>query len=145
MSHTTPHSTADLVISCIDYRFRPLVAAWIKKEFNDTADLVAGAGAGKSLLDPVSRDYILGQIKIGVALHGVKTVHLVQHLDCGAYGGSGKQTDAAAEQAFHATESAKAALVIQRAYPTLAVKTYFATFAGVEEQPAPALIYADPR
>lgn len=133
MSNTVhTHGTDNLVISCIDYRFRSLVAQWIKKEFDNSADLIADAGAAKAILDKASREYILGQIKIGIDLHGVTTVHILNHLDCGAYGGSDKHAGAAAEQAFHAAEGVKAAAVIKGAFPKLDVKINLVTFEGVQ-------------
>lgn len=137
------HGTSNLVISCIDYRFRPAVAQWIKKEFNDSADLLADAGAAKSLLDTASCDYILDQIKIGIALHGVTTVHILNHIDCGAYGGSSKHADVTSEHTFHAAEGAKAVAVIREAFPDLTVKTYLVTFEGVQAFPVQEVSYAN--
>lgn len=125
---THSHGVKDLVISCIDYRFRPRVAQWIHEEFNDQADLVAVAGASKSILDGPSREYILGQIDIGIRLHGVERIHIVDHIDCGAYGGSKLHDHEDAEITFHAGQCAGAADAIREKFPQLTVLSYALCF-----------------
>jgi carbonic anhydrase len=51
-------------------------------------DLVSIAGAGKDLLSENSaeRDFILKQISISKKLHDIKTVYVLMHDNCGAYG-----------------------------------------------------------
>ena len=135
MDSSTPspasHGVRDVVISCIDYRFRPLIAAWIKDELNDQADLIAVAGAAKTLNDAVSQEYIMGLIKIAQDLHGVTTVHLLNHLDCGAYGGSKLHTSEEQEKQFHSQQCALASEIIARQFPDLTIKAYFVDFSGV--------------
>lgn len=125
---TQPHGVSDIVISCIDYRFRPRVAAWIAQNLGDASDLVAVAGASKAFLDPSSRDYLLQQIDIAIRLHGITRVHLLDHIDCGAYGGSGLHADEAAETSFHAEQCALAQQVIAAKFPTLTVVPYVVGF-----------------
>ncbi len=125
---TQSHGVKDLVISCIDYRFRPRVAEWIAGQFNSQADLVAVAGAAKSLIDMPSREYILNQIDIGIRLHGVGRVHIIDHIDCGAYGGSKMHESEDAEIAFHSGQCATAADVIREKFPQLTVLSYALCF-----------------
>lgn len=124
MSDHASHGVNDLVISCMDFRFRERVAAWIAANLNNQADLVGAAGASKAILDPVSQEFLMNMIKIGRDLHGVKTVHIIDHIDCGAYGGSGKHADEASETNFHAEQLAAAAKLVAEKFPTLQVKTY---------------------
>ncbi len=125
------HHTNDLVISCIDFRFRPLVNRWIETHLHGQADLAAMAGASKAILDHDSRPVLLNQIKIARDLHDINTVHLMDHVDCGAYGGSGQHIDKLAELTMHRRELAAAATVIEQAFPTLAVKSYVVDFDAV--------------
>ncbi len=97
---TKHHGVKDAVITCIDYRFRARSAAWIKRNLKDQADLIAVAGASKALLDKHSASYVLSLIKIAVDLHGIKRVHIVDHMDCGAYGGSKEHAGEVAEEIF---------------------------------------------
>ncbi len=45
------HRVDNLVISCIDFRFRQRVSNWIETELAGQADLVAFAGASKAIVD----------------------------------------------------------------------------------------------
>lgn len=96
------HYTADAcVVWCFDDRFYKLLKAFGKQERFDHIDLVKVAGGAKTLAGDASpdRDFVLGQIKTSVRLHGTKRVVLMLHRDCGAYGGSKSFTDAVAEKA----------------------------------------------
>ncbi len=132
------HGCNDLVISCIDYRFRDSVAAWIKENLGNQSDLVAVAGTSKAIIDETSRDYVLGLIKIGVDLHGVCRVHLLDHMDCGAYGGSSQHTGDEAEVAFHASKLDEAEQIIRQHFPQLEIVKYVMTTSGIEQLAAEA-------
>jgi hypothetical protein len=126
------HTVDNFTISCIDFRFRAKIAEWIKNELGDQSDLVAIAGVSKAILDDDTRAAVLKQIGIAERLHEIKTVHLVDHIDCGAYGGSAKfEGDKDAEVAMHHEELSKAADVIKAEYPSLAVETHIIDFEGM--------------
>lgn len=119
------HGTNNLVISCMDYRFRERTAAWITENVSGGADLVSVAGAAKAITDNVSREYIFSLIDIGIRLHGVKTVHILNHIDCGAYGGSGQHENEGAEKEFHRKECEQARELLLKKFPDLEVEIYF--------------------
>lgn len=123
----------DLVIHCIDFRFRHQIADWIAENLNDQADLVAIAGVSKALNDEASRDVVLYQIEIANKLHDMTRVHLMDHVDCGAYGGSKSYSDKAAEVAMHQEELKKAAQIVKAKLPSLTVKTYVVDFDSITE------------
>lgn len=125
------HGVSDVVISCIDYRFRARVADWIKQALNDQADLIAVAGDSKAFLDDASGQYLLNLIKIAVDLHGVTTVHVLDHIDCGAYGGSKMHDCLENEEAFHSERCSLAADTIARTFPHLNVKSHIVTFDNI--------------
>ena len=83
-------------------------------------DIVSVAGAVKDT------DFILGQIGISVRLHDMKEVVLLNHTDCGAYGGSSKFDSESAERDFHIREMQKAKEAILAKYPELSVKLMLA-------------------
>lgn len=117
------HHTDSVVISCMDFRFRHQVNAWIESELG-SADLIAAAGASKCLTDSESQAFILKQIGLAAALHQAKTVVVIDHLDCGAFGGSRKYPVAADEARVHEKHLREAALIIRKSYPALTVKLY---------------------
>jgi hypothetical protein len=64
-------------------------------------DIISLAGAAKTLAAPVEPAYFetaMHQIALAVSLHGIDAVILVNHEDCGAYGGRQAFGSAEAEQ-----------------------------------------------
>ena len=122
----------NLTISCIDFRFRAGIAQWIKHQFNDQSDLVVLAGASKATLDEDTQPAIMKQIDLASQLHSIKTVHIVDHVDCGAYGGSAKfNGNKEAEVSMHNEELEKAKQAILSKFPSLSVETHIIDFDGM--------------
>ena len=93
------HTCKALVIHCIDFRFRKSLAEFLEKRFGDSYDLVSVAGGVKRLVsDPLDNNFILEQIKISDTLHKPEVILLIQHEDCGAYGGSAALGDFSTEK-----------------------------------------------
>jgi len=119
----------------MDHRFKPVIEAWIKQNCAGDADDLSLPGAAwclNSESDPC-KEAVLTSISKAVELHNVSTVHLINHIDCGGYGGSKKHKDVIAETAFHRDELQRAAKIIQEHFPDINVKLYFANFQGVEQ------------
>ncbi len=115
----------NLTISCMDYRFRAGIAAWIDEKLDGQSDLVALAGASKAILDESSQPVVLNQIGLASQLHGIQTVHIIDHIDCGAYGGSAHYNgDRGAEFGMHQEQLGKAARVILSHFPGIKVETH---------------------
>lgn len=125
------HSVDNVVLNCMDFRFRPLIAEWIDSELGGKADQIAMAGATKALLDDTSREATLNYIGIAIRLHDAKTLHIVDHIDCGAYGGSAKFTDKGEEITFHHDQLAAATKVVKESYPDLNVASHIIDFDGM--------------
>jgi hypothetical protein len=67
-------------------------------------------------------------------LHQTRTVILMLHSDCGAYGGlSAFENDSQREAEHHRQELSRAAQVLKSEIPELLVQTYFVDFEGVWE------------
>ncbi len=126
------HQVNDLVISCMDFRFRPKIAEWIKNSLNDQADLVILAGASKAILDDDTQASMLKQIGLGEKLHTIKTVHIIDHIDCGAYGGSAKFNNKDDETTTHKDTLNKAEEIVKKSFPDLEVKKYIIDFDHIE-------------
>ena len=119
----------NLTITCIDYRFRSKYAAVIDNEQEGQSDLVVLAGASKAVNDEDTRESVLKQIDIAQRLHGIQTVHILDHIDCGAYGGSASfADDKDGETTMHKTELEKATQVIKERFPDLEVKSAIVDF-----------------
>ncbi len=123
MSHVS-----NLVISCIDFRFREKEAKWINDALRGEADLVSIAGASKSIVEEDSQKIILHQIEIAKTLHGIREIHIIDHIDCGAYGGSQLHKKKDDEVELHSNELKKATDIIRSQFPDLHIHTYLLDF-----------------
>jgi carbonic anhydrase len=132
------HYKADAaVVWCFDHRFDLVRQKLLKKIGVDRFDLIVVAGGAKNLSSPGSendRQFVLGQIKSSIRLHGTKNVILMVHSDCGAYGGlAAFKNDAAVEAEHHRQEMHKAVAYLKTEIPDVAVQGVSVDFEGVWE------------
>src|SRR3989344_2257507 len=124
------HTCKALVIHCIDFRFRKSLSEFLESRFGDSYDLVSVAGGVKRLVaDPLENNFILEQIKISDRLHKPEVILLIQHEDCGAYGGSVAFGDFSTEQEAQNQELEKAKALL-REQCTQSVEKYLARLSG---------------
>lgn len=81
------HQCTALVLSCMDFRMHQPLHDWMSGEYQ-SFDVVHLAGGARTLLQAETAELIIGQIELSARLHGITTVVIVNHWDCGAYGGS---------------------------------------------------------
>lgn len=111
----------------MDFRFGPDLKKFMDEHnLLGDADMIALAGAAKNINDEATREFALTQIQLSRDLHHMKEVHLLNHMDCGAYGGSKAFPGFDAERAFHMDELKKAAATVKEKYPDLTVHTWLA-------------------
>src|SRR3989338_5495661 len=118
-----------LILCCMDYRYIDAALRFVKKQLGVNAyDVKTDAGGTKALLngDPSVRAWILSNVKLAYHRHGVRTVVLVHHEDCAAYGGSVAFKDGAEETACHAQQLAMAASLLRATFSRLTVRMFYA-------------------
>ena len=116
-----------IVVLCMDYRFWPETIKIFKEEYGN-CDLIGLAGSAKNLASPsneANRITILENIDTSVKLHKAKRLVLINHIDCGAYGGSKAFSSFDDELAFHTNELKKAKQIATDKFPELEVETVF--------------------
>jgi hypothetical protein len=131
------------VVWCFDNRFELLLRKLVKRLGLNYYDPIRIAGGTKYLASPPSpdspnaerdREFVLEQIRISMRLHETKTVILMLHSDCGAYGGlAAFEGNAEKEAENHRAELQRAASYLLSQIPELTVKPYFVDFEGVWE------------
>jgi carbonic anhydrase len=92
--------------------------------YNDF-DLICLRGGSKAVIDESSRGAIFESIDAAIRLHGVKRVIIVDHIDCGAYGGSNIFANCSEEESFHLTRLNEATSIIRAVYPSLEVVSVY--------------------
>ncbi len=121
------HTCNALIMHCMDFRFGPDIKQFMEeRNMLGDCDLVAFAGAAQNLLKPEFQAFAQRQIELSKRLHGISEVHLMNHMDCGAYGGRAAFADRDAEKAAHAADLISAAAVIKAQHPELAVLLWIA-------------------
>ena len=126
------HTCKGVALHCIDFRFRKRLEEFLHERFlNDDYDLIVVAGSVKSLAG--ERDgscFLTEQFDISLRLHVPSVIVLLQHEDCGAYGGSVAFTDFEAELNFQKEELRKAAALLYERFPKVAIERYFIRLSG---------------
>jgi len=123
-----------LAISCIDGRFVKRETEWVADKTDGVFDYRTEVGCSKAILDsPLDRERLVDLIAVSKRLHSIKEIWLIDHIDCGAYGGSKEHADADSECSFHAGKLSEAARIINETYPELTVKTFYADWEKIKE------------
>ena len=118
------HKCDAVVLSCIDFRFWKETIEFVE---NDppagglgikTFDFPSLPGSAKAINESNDEKFVFGCISVTVELHHAEKIVIINHQDCGAYGGSAKfNNDEKAEQEFHENELKKAKDKILAKYP----------------------------
>jgi hypothetical protein len=126
-----------LVVHCIDFRFHEAAARFVRVQLGlETYDLLATPGAARhltALAAPERQAALLDDIATSLHLHAPSRLVLINHADCGAYGGQAAFASVEAEAAFHHGALRQASQLLRARYPTLAVTTSFAAAAAPDD------------
>ena len=121
------------VLHCIDFRFREFLQDFLHKRFlKDNYDLIVVAGGVKELVTDQGKnpDSLVKQFHISQRLHSPVVFVLIQHEDCGAYGGSAVLGESLQELEFQKKELLESAAFLKKHYPKTAVEMYFIDLSG---------------
>ena len=113
------HDCEAVVLTCIDFRFWKETVEFVENQLGiKSYDFPSLPGAAKAINESNGEDLAMSCISVPINLHHAKKIVLVNHADCGAYGGSKKfNGDSEAEQKFHEAELRKAKDKIFEKYP----------------------------
>lgn len=121
------HNCPNLLIRCMDFRFHRTLDELLPELFSDEGGIkdydspgVAGGGS-KSIIDEASRPVVFSAIDIAIEKHHISRIIVVNHVDCGAYGGSSQFTSPDEEEKFHRGELKKAEEILTAKYPELEI------------------------
>ena len=134
------HTCESVVVHCIDFRFRKRLNEYLMGRFPDGYDLIASAGAVKRLLaNGGENNSAMDDLEISHRLHDPKLIVLIQHEDCGAYGGTKAFESAEMEKEFQKDELQKTAELLKKKFPDLEVECLFARLSGDVDIIVPAV------
>jgi len=144
-SPTERYKCEAAIVWCFDNRFETVLRKLIKRLQIEYFDPIRIAGGTKCLASPdreSDRDFLIEQIRLSMRLHDTKSVILMLHSDCGAYGGlAAFENDSDTEAQHHCLELQRATSYLHSQIPELKVQPVFVDFEGVwaiDEQGAQA-------
>ncbi len=131
------HYKADAaVVWCYDNRFWKAFHYFLGNEGIKNFDPIVVAGGTKSIASPENeseRAFMMKQIELSIKLHHTPRVILMNHSDCGGYGGLGAfDNNEHQESSFHQEELTKAKKLVQENFPNVRVDAIFVDFQGIK-------------
>lgn len=124
------HTCQALLLRCMDFRFEKAIEGYIKdKNLLNNCDLVSIAGAAKNIVNPAhesDKECVSHQFEISKRLHETKEIILMNHTDCGAYGGRKAFFSDEEEHEKHATDMKKAKEALGAQYPDMTIRMVLA-------------------
>jgi carbonic anhydrase len=130
---TRPFKCRALLLRCIDYRLEKPGHAYLERRgLGDACDILSVAGSVRTLVrssGAEGRDFLLGQIALSMRLHSPEEIVLMNHTDCGAYGGTAAFPSEEAETRAHLRDLAAARGLIRSLHPGVAVRLLLARVA----------------
>lgn len=126
--HKGIHHCEAVLLTCIDFRFWREAVDFVETEMKiQDFDFPSLPGAAKAINESSGGDVASQCIGVPCDLHHVEKIIMVNHADCGAYGGAVKfNGDVEAEQKFHEKELRKAKEKILEKYPNKEVILIYA-------------------
>jgi carbonic anhydrase len=111
-----------LVVHCMDYRLQKFLQPWITVRFGyDNFDIISLAGGVHDC------ETVLKYVQLAVQVHAIKTVCLINHEDCRAYGHDGTYKR-------HRHDLTDAQQKIRALFPGLEVEKFYLHLDGAFEQ-----------
>jgi hypothetical protein len=113
------HHCEAALLTCVDFRFWREAVDFAESELRiKDFDFPSLPGAAKAINECRDNDVSSQCISVPCNLHNAEKIIIVNHADCGAYGGAIKfNGDIEAEQKFHENELQKAKEKILAKYP----------------------------
>ena len=117
------HQAEAILITCIDFRFHQAVLEYVKKNLAVDFDLLTIPGVAKNFalgngLAQQSKDIIKN---VSLPLHHIKKIILLNHWDCGGYGGSASFSAPEAEEQKYQADLKQAREILTNDFPELQV------------------------
>jgi len=131
--NNSSHKCTACLVFCIDFRFQKFFYDWSMKRFPQDCDIVAAAGGVKEIVFSQKQrkpSFLLSQLKLSHDLHKTSTIVLIQHEDCGAYGGSASFENFEKEKEFQQKELHLAEEIVKKEIPGVNVEKYFVRLSG---------------
>lgn len=132
------HKAQACALFCMDFRFKDATLEYLRRE-QDLVDLdiVVLAGSSKNIADPKTSDdkeEILRQLELSSRLHHIDKIVLIDHTDCGAYGGTKAFGESLIkEKEAHVKNLRKAKEILSKIFPDKKIMLFYANLKNQSE------------
>lgn len=129
------HHCEAVVLSCIDFRFWRETVEFVEQELGvKYFDFPSLPGAAKTINESIGADLAMKCISVPCDLHHAQKIIIVNHEDCGAYGGSKRfNNNPDLEQEFHENKLREARVKILKSFPEKEVVLVYARLVDDKE------------
>lgn len=119
------HHCSNAAVFCVDYRFADITKKFLAGLF-ETAyfDSYSWPGSAKKIVDSSTQKEYLSNIAVCANLHSADRIVLINHTDCGAYGGKDAFKSIDDEREKLTDDLRKARDVIKESFPSVEVELY---------------------
>jgi carbonic anhydrase len=122
-------SCSTLLIRCIDFRLDSAISDFLHaNSLDDDADILSVAGSIQTLAsnEEPGRRFMEEQVDVSKRMHGIRRVILINHTDCGAYGGRAAFESDEEETRRHTADMSAVEIWLKETYPGLIVEKQLA-------------------
>jgi len=117
----------------MDGRFIKRTIDWVSDKTGGVFDFRTEVGSSKIILDSEpDRERFFNLVDCSISLHNIKEIWLIDHIDCGAYGGSKQFPNESEEKEFHIERLNQAQEIVIEKYPDLKVKKVYVGWETIE-------------
>lgn len=125
------HIAEAVALFCIDFRFKDATLKFLSQELKlSRVDFIVLAGASKTIADPsdlAHKKTALDQLEISARLHHINKIILIDHIDCGAYGGLKKfNNNVNLEKEAHIKNLKKSKNLLAKKFKSIIIELYLA-------------------
>lgn len=130
------HACEAVVLCCIDFRFWKETMQFVEEKLEiKSYDFPKLPGSAKAINESDGEDISMFCVDVPCNLHHIGKIIIINHSDCGAYGGSTKFSgDKKAEKEFHFSELKKARNILTEKFPDKEVMTFYAELSEDESE-----------
>lgn len=126
LTDSMPHTCSNALVRCMDFRLGSAVRDYMKEnDLYDDTDIIAVAGAAKDIAQE-DGSYVEDQVNLSKKLHNIGTIILMNHTDCGGYGGRDTFASREAEHAKHISDLQQAKAKLKAQFPDVKIKLLLA-------------------
>ena len=132
------HQAQAIALFCMDFRFKDATLEYLKHDLGlADLDIAVLAGAAKNIADPTSPsdfETAMKQIQLSVKLHHIKKIVIIDHADCGAYGGAMAFANSEREREAHVVNLRKSREILREKFSSQEVELIYAALKGNEKR-----------